>query len=324
MSSGHPSLTQQHLKAVRDFYDAATHEPKWAAGCYRRLLAHYYNLLIPADASVLEIGCGSGDLLARLNGRKKVDVDLSSAQITAARHRLPQAEFYVQAGEQLDLTEVFDYIVISDTLNLAADVQQLLERLHRVSHSDARLILNYHSALWRPVIFLSRWMGFKTPESQSSWLASSDVRNLLDLANWNALTFQHRLIVPFSCFGIERLINRWLAPVFSWGYLKVFCVARPGVARDQKPLLVSVIIPARNESGNIEATIRRTPQMGAGTELIFVEGHSRDNTRAQIQRVALEARVENQNHAADRPGQRRRGPARICRCDWRHFHDSRC
>jgi len=48
----------------------------------------------------------------------------------------------------------------------------------------------------------------------------------------------------------------------------------------------SVVIPARNEAGNIEAAVQRTPELGLGTEIIFVEGHSRDNTWDEIQRVA--------------------------------------
>jgi glycosyltransferase involved in cell wall biosynthesis len=68
----------------------------------------------------------------------------------------------------------------------------------------------------------------------------------------------------------------------------VFCVARPRRGTETGPLTVSVVIPARNEAGNIEAAVRRTPVMGAGTELIFVEGHSSDNTWDEIQRVARE------------------------------------
>ena len=43
------------------------------------------------------------------------------------------------------------------------------------------------------------------------------------------------------------------------------------------------MIPARNEAGNIEAAVLRTPEMGAGTEIIFVEGHSKDNTWEEIE-----------------------------------------
>lgn len=287
-SSADNNPVEQHLAAIRIFFDRAPTTPNWAARGYRTLLARYYNLLIPADASILEIGCGSGELLAQLNARRKVGIDISATQIVAARTRLPKAEFYVQAGECLEIAERFDCIFISDTLHLAADVQLLFERLQTVAHADTRLLLNYHSNLWRPLLSLAQFFRLKTAEPQSNWLASSDVRNLLLLANWNPLTFQGRLLVPFPLFGLEQLFNRWLAPLISWSCLTVFCVARPAGIRKHPLPTVSVIVPARNEAGNIEAAIRRTPQMGAGTELIFVEGHSRDDTWAQIQRIARE------------------------------------
>ena len=284
-----PESTQRHLTHVREFYDAAPTKTHWAAAGYRTLLAHYFNLLIPTGASVLEIGCGSGELLARLRAGKKTGVDLSSSQIAAARARVPEAEFVVQAGECLDLQDRYDIIIVSDTLNLAADVQLLLSRLHSVSHPGTRVLLNFHSSVWRPLFTLARWLGLKSPQPQSSWLASDDVHNLLDLADWQPVVNTPRLLFPVPCLGLGSFVNRWLAPL---PLLRLLCltivvVARPrplAAAPDQRT--VSVIIPARNESGNIAAAVERTPQMGAGTELIFVEGHSRDDTWAQIQRVA--------------------------------------
>ncbi|MDB6024540.1 MAG: arnC 3 [Verrucomicrobiales bacterium] len=56
-------------------------------------------------------------------------------------------------------------------------------------------------------------------------------------------------------------------------------------ARPKKEFRCSVVIPARNEAGNIEAAVQRTPELGLGTEIIFIEGHSKDNTWEEIQRV---------------------------------------
>jgi len=279
-------LAQQHLDKIRAFYDAAPTEPKGSGRHYRAQLAHYYNLLIPVNASVLEIGCGSGVLLAQLKASRKTGVDLSAKQIEAARARLPDAEFHVQTGEALALEGTYDVIIISDTLNFAADVQMLLAQLHAVSHSTTRLLINYHSGLWRPLFYLAQLSGLKSAQPQSSWLDTKDVHNLLRLADWSPLLTQPRILAPIPLLGLDRLVNRWLAPLLGRFCLTVFCVARPALLGASKARTVSVIIPARNEAGNIEAAVRRTPDMGAGTELIFVEGHSNDNTPEEIQRVA--------------------------------------
>ena len=279
-----PAILAQHLSKVRSFYESD--KPlNWSARSYRRLLAHYYNLLIPPAASVLEIGCGSGELLAHIRAARKVGVDLSPRQIEAARLRVPEAEFHVQAGETLELNERFDYIIVADTFNLAADVQLLLERLHTVSHPGTRLVFNYYSSLWRPALAVAGWLGLRSRQPQSSWISTADFRNLLQLADWQPMVHQARILMPVQCAGIDVLFNRWLAPIFTWFCLTAFCVARPLRARDGAPT-VSVIIPARNEAGNIAAAVARTPKMGGGTELIFVEGHSKDDTWAKIQEVA--------------------------------------
>lgn len=281
-----PHLTREHLDKVREFYDAAPPAQKWGARCYRALLARYYNLLIPPDASVLEIGCGRGDLLVQLRAARKAGIDSSAVQIAAARQRLPDGEFHVQSGETLELAGQFDVIIISDTLNLAGDVQRLLERLHTVAHPGTRLLINFQNSLWRPLLSLATATGLKLRQPENSWLASSDVLNLLQLAAWAPVSRHGRILVPVQLCGLETLVNRWIAPFIQWLCITIFVVARPQRPIATEGLTVSVIIPARNESGNIGAAVTRTPQMGAGTEIIFVEGHSRDDTWAQIQKVA--------------------------------------
>ena len=281
-------INAEHLERVRSWYDGKPEKLGWASLGYRAILAHYYNILIPENASVLEVGCGSGELLARLKAQRKTGIDLAQSQIEAARVRMPQGEFHVQAAEAIELKERYDYIIISDTLNFTADVQQALEGLHAVSHPGTRLIINYPSALWRPAFSVARACGLKSKAPQSNWLTSADVRGLMDLSDWSTLVLQPRILCPVQAFGIGTFINRWVAPFFSWFCLTVFCVARSTRHGQASPMTVSVVIPARNEAGNIEAAVRRTPDMGAGTELIFVEGHSLDDTWDEIQRVKRE------------------------------------
>ncbi len=274
-----------HLQAMTVYYDNPAFKTGWAAQAYHKMLAHYYNLLIPPGASVLEIGCGNGRLLSLLHTRRRVGVDLSERQIKQAQERIPDGKFHVQAGETLSLDEQFDYIIISETVNFVADVQVLFERLHRVSHEKTRLILNFYNTLWRPFATFATLTGMRARQPECNWLSQSDVLNLLKLAGWEVTTTFSRVLFPFRFPGLEFLFNRCLAPFLSHCCLTIFCVARPRPLPAARALTVSVVIPARNEAGNIEAAVRRVPQIGAGTEIVLVEDHATDGTWDEIQRV---------------------------------------
>jgi SAM-dependent methyltransferase len=282
---GLSTIAQQHLEKVREHYDR---RPKLtrAAKEYRRILAHYYNLIIPPFASVLEVGCGSGELLRLIQADKKVGIDVSAEQIALARKQIPNGEFYVQAGETVDLAgRSFDYIVVSETTNLAADVQQMFQRLRSVAHADTRLVINAYSSLWRPFIWLATRLGLRSKQPESSWLAPDDVFALLYLSDWELIRTETRIVCPIALFGLENLLNRLVAPLVPLLCFCFFSIARPRRAAHSSQKTVSVVVPARNESGNIEAAVRRTPEMGEWTEIIFAEGHSKDDTWAEVQRV---------------------------------------
>lgn len=285
MTSDLPQLARAHLESVRAFFDSPGAGLTAAARSYRRTLAHYFNLLIPAEASVLEVGCGGGELLAELRAAKKTGVDLSAAQLAKARARVPDAEFHQQAGEELALPGKYDVILLSDTINYAADVEQLFDRLHTVSHPHTRLIVNFHNNVWHPLFTLATWLGLQRRKPVTSWLSRHDVANFLALAGWDIVKTQPRVLWPVRTPLLAPLLNRWLAPLFPSLNMTLFMIARPRPVATPAPCTVSVVIPARNEAGNIEAAIHRTPRMGAGTELIFIEGHSKDHTWAEIQRI---------------------------------------
>ena len=96
-----PVLTREQIERTRAFYANEPVERTPSGQQYQRRLAHYYALLIPEDATVLEIGCGAGELLSLLPNRRVTGVDLSAKHIEAARAAVPHGVFHVQAGEEL-------------------------------------------------------------------------------------------------------------------------------------------------------------------------------------------------------------------------------
>ncbi len=277
------------------FYEArAAHRSRELRRHYHRLLRQYYAFIIPPGASVLEIGCGRGDLLASLRPARGLGIDFSPAIIDLARQAHPDLEFVVAEGTQYSSTEKFDYIVLSDLVNDLPDVQLFLERLHANAHPRTRVVINFFSNVWRPILRAAQKLGAKGPTPPQNWLSFQDMKNLLELAGWQVIKSNPRILWPVRTPLWERFVNRWFAPVLPHFCLTVFLVARPKPRPDPaRQYSCSVIIPARNEAGNVEAAVQRTPEMGLGTEIIFIEGGSSDNTWDEIQRVA--ARYPHRN-----------------------------
>jgi SAM-dependent methyltransferase len=276
-------ILERTWNRLRAHYSELTPSGTWSRA-YRRILGNYYRFLIPSGSRVLEIGCGAGELLQHLPDRTRSGIDLVEQQVSAARLLLPEAQFTCAAGETAQFDQTYDYLILSDTLNEAADAQQLLENLHQAATPDTRLAINIHNTLWRPILGLGTALGLKPKRPQLNWLSTDDLHNLLDLAGWEMVRSDARILIPHELGGLGTLINKFIAPLVPFACLSLFFVARPKqppVPADS--LTVSVIIPARNEKGNIEAAIERTPHMGKSTEIIFVEGNSQDDTWDTIQ-----------------------------------------
>ncbi len=271
----------------REFYDArAEARLRETSRHYQELVRRHFAFLIPPGVRVLEVGCGIGDLLAAVKPAQGVGIDFSPKMIELARQRHPTLEFQVAEAGAFSAQEPFDYIILSDLVNDLPDVQAVLEQLKKVSHPRTRIVLNFFSNVWRPVLVAAERMGEKAPMLQPNWLASGDMRNLLHLAGWEVVKQDARILWPVHTPLLGPLLNRFFAPLLRPLCLTVFLVARPQpkVKADQH-YTCSVVIPARNEAGNIEAAVLRTPEMGKGTEIIFIEGHSKDNTWDEIKRV---------------------------------------
>ena len=127
------------------------------------------------------------------------------------------------------------------------------------------------------------------PQKRQNWLDISDIANLLTLANFDVIRKTKKNIFPLYLPLLSWFLNKYVGnlPLFNQLGLITFLVAR-STRQTIKPIdemTVSVVIPARNEKGNIELLVQRTPNMGKSTEIIFVEGNSTDDTWQEIQRI---------------------------------------
>lgn len=274
----------------RDHWDAVAAEFSQITGgrAYQRRLAEVYRSLIPTGSRVLEIGCAAGDLLAAVEPAYGVGVDFSPGMIALARSRYPNLHFIEADAHNFHLDETFDYVILSDLVNDLWDVQAALANLAPMTTPRTRIILNSYSRLWEMPLKLAQRLRLAKPTLYQNWLTVEDITNLLRLCDFELIRHSQEVIYPLSTPIINPIANRYLArlPIFKHLAVTNIYVARPVAPREEeKEPLISVIVPARNEAGNIEAIFQRTPEMGSGTELVFVEGHSRDNTYDAIEQA---------------------------------------
>lgn len=263
---------------------------------YHKSLKQIVRFHVPAGASVLEVGCGTGDLLAALAPTRGVGVDLSAAAVAVARSKYPSLTFVAGDAENLPLRGTFDYVVLSDSVGYLADVQRAFEEVRRVCHPGTRLILTYYNYLWEPILRAAEKLGMKRPLPEQNWLAPEDFQNILSLAGFQTIHMGFKVLLPVRVPLLSAFANRVLAnlPLLRKFALVLFLVARPAPEPvPEESLSCSVIIPARNEKGNIAAAVARTPRMGMHTELIFVEGNSSDATAEEIE-WAIEANPDRE------------------------------
>ncbi len=245
--------------------------------------------LVPGGASVLEVGCATGDILAALDPASGKGIDLSEKMIELARAKYPRLRFESGDVESMVEGEPFDYIILSDVIGYLDDVQRAIGELHKTTHERSRVIITYYNYLWEPVMRLAEALRLKQRQPFLNWLAPADLDNLLRLAGFETVKRGERLLFPVYIPLISTVLNRYVAklPFIRKLCLVHYLVARPmprGKKPDARPT-VSVIIPARNEKGNIENAVKRLPAFGGRTEIIFVEGHSKDGTFEEIERV---------------------------------------
>lgn len=254
---------------------------------YHRRLRELYRLFISPKLSVLEIGCGRGDLLAAVAPAHGVGVDFSAEMLAAARKNYPALTFIQAEAHTLQLDRKFDVIILSDLVNDLWNVQDVLQQLKPLCNPDTRLIINLHSRVYQPALELAGALGLAKRLLPQNWLTPSDTENLLHLAGFEIVRRQREILFTLPIPLVRDLFNKILVKVwpfnpFAWAN---FLIARPQPAETAEKPTVSVIIPARNEAGNIEAAFQRVPNMGSHTEIIFVEGHSKDETRAAIEQA---------------------------------------
>jgi ubiquinone/menaquinone biosynthesis C-methylase UbiE len=255
---------------------------------YHQNLSRIYRAIIPQGLRVLEIGCGEGSLLSAINPSLAVGIDFSEEKIKRAKVLIPDAHFYVMDAHSIDIREQnFDFIILSDLLNDAWDVQKILEEIRPLCTNQTRVVINIYSHLWNIPLKVARLLKLAKPQLSQNWLTKEDIFNFLRITGYEPLAHSREVLIPIPWFG--HIFNRYLVKITPFNHLALsnFIIAKSDSASNNTNPSASIVIAARNEAGHIRQILERVPKLCDDMEIIFVEGGSTDNTFETIEAEML-------------------------------------
>ncbi len=283
-------MKNSHIERVRNKYNLISEEiGRWGkkGKYYHRKMRDLYRFFISSNKRILDLGCGNGDLLNSLSPDYGLGVDVSDKMIQTAEKKHPYLHFKLGDCHELKTDETFDFIIMSDLIGDLWDVQKVFENVNSICTDHTKVIITNTNFLWDSILKIAVQLQLITPKISQNWLSAKDIKNLLLLSDLEVVKQGSYLLLPVYIPILSEFLNRFIArlPLIRRLCLVQYMIARKKPEDVGRQYKVSVIVAARNEAGNIEQIIDRTPQMGKGTELIFVEGGSSDDTYEVINRT---------------------------------------
>ena len=282
---------------IRDYFNLHSQtSAKWKKRnrYYHKSLERYYKFHIPRGSKVLEIGCGTGDLLNAVEPSYGTGIDFSEKAIETASGKYPHLKFICDDIENLNFESVFDYIIISDLFETLLDVQKAIKNITRLCDDKTRIIISNFNYLWEPALKAGELFGLNSKKPLRNWLSNYDLKNILGIEGFEVIKTERKLLFPKYIPVISTVLNGFfanLAIIEKLDFVNLLVVRK--ISRIKKDYSVSIVIPCRNEEGNIENALKRIPEFGTSQEIIFIEGYSKDNTYNEALRV--KQKYQNKN-----------------------------
>lgn len=195
---------RRHFEEIADAYDAWKEKSSY----YVSLLAGILREFVPPGASVLEIGCGTGTLLASLAPRRGVGVDISGRMVALAAARYPDLDFVAADAERLELGETFDFIIVPDVIEHLTDVPAMFRSARGACRPGARVIVTCVNPLWAPVLHLAERLGMKMPEGKHRWVSAERLASQAGDAGFAVDAVLGRILCPKKVPVLSALLNR--------------------------------------------------------------------------------------------------------------------
>ena len=183
----------------------------------------------------------------------------------------------------------YDLIIITDLFEISEDIYMLLKVTRDKLNLGGKVLISTINPKWRLILNFSELIKIKRQIKKSS---NTKLKKIISSARSTGLElnyFYTKQIFPFKLFGLGRIINKTLELVlfkFNLGIKSYILFSSITFLKTE--MSKSVIVPAKNESNNLEILFNRFPQINNLNEIILICAESKDNTFEVSNKIAKE------------------------------------
>lgn len=283
----HPHDVREHFDKIAQDYDKWKTKNKY----YYQNIKTFIDRIVRPGSKILEVGCGTGEVLASLNPSYGVGIDISPEMVKLAKQKFPQHTFIASPIEKFESEEKFDYIIMVDVVDHVYDMMDVFDSIYKLCHPGTRIVLTTINPWWEPILHFMEKLGAKMPEGPHNFIEKRNIAKMLSFQNFSINYSGYLLLFPKKIPVLSFLANTLGTRI--WGLNKFssvqYMVIQPGPPNTTDlGYGCSVIVPCYNEEGNVQELIRRVPKMGRQTELIIVNDGSKDQTAERVRQMQKE------------------------------------
>lgn len=208
---------EKHFDRVAKDYDFYKKKNSFYYDNLKKLLG----ILIPKNSNVLEIGCGTGDLLASLRPKEGYGMDISHEMVAIARskHKLERNLTF----STLLPEEKFDYIFMSDVIEHLEKPGKTFKEISKLMDKKSKLVITMANPVWEPLLMFWEKMGWKMKEGPHNRIKYQKLKIQMEMAGMRIVKHDYKLLMPVKIPGITNFANKYLEkPLKRLAFIEYF------------------------------------------------------------------------------------------------------
>lgn len=207
------SEVKRHFDEIAPKYDSYKKRYKYYYDNLKKLLIK----LILSGKRVLEVGCGTGELLYSLKPKLGYGIDISYEMIKIAKAKYAKSKNLRFSTNKVTAFKGknLDYILLSDVIEHLEEPEKMISDISKIMINDSKLIITMANPIWEPVLMKWEKLGLKMPEGKHKRLSYIDIKNFIDKAGLKIEKHDRLLLIPVKIPLFTVLANRYLEKLFK-------------------------------------------------------------------------------------------------------------